>query len=102
MVENDLSSRLTELINGLAKVVLDNLLQKDIDFEEAQEISQFILDEKRKISSSSQIEEFLDRLKMRYFIFDEFIDSYRQRKLAQSEDEKKIEAVKNQLLKLSQ
>ena len=102
MVENDLSSRLTELINGLAKVVLDNLLQKDIDFEEAQEISQFILDEKRKISSSNQIEEFLDRLKMRYFIFDEFIDSYRQRKLAQSEDEKNIEAIKNQLLKLSQ
>jgi hypothetical protein len=99
---SDFSSQLDFLINGLAKVLLDNLLNEEIDKEEAQEISQYILDEKRKIVTKEQINDFLERLKQRYLIFDQFIEQFQKSTNIQNQDQQKIEEIKNQLLKFSQ
>ncbi|MCX7881447.1 MAG: hypothetical protein N2482_02995 [Patescibacteria group bacterium] len=98
---NDLQSLLNELMNNLAKIVLDSRLNDDIDREEAQEIAQFILEEKRKISSAGQIDGFLNKLKEKYyFIFRDFVDNYLKQKEAQTKDQQTIEKVKQQLLNL--
>jgi len=98
----DFSSQLDFLINELAKVLLDNLLNEEIDKEEAQEIAQYILDEKRKIVTNEQINDFLQRLKHKYLIFGQFIDQFEKSISIQNQDQQKIEAIKNQLLKFSQ
>jgi hypothetical protein len=99
---NDFPSKLDFLINGLAKVLLDNLLNEEIDREEAQEIAQYILDEKRQIVANEQINDFLQRLKHKYLIFDQFINQFEKSISIQNQDQQKIEAIKNQLLKFSQ
>lgn len=100
---HDFSSQINDLVNRLAKVVIDGLINEDIDREEAQEISQFILDEKKKITSIDQIGEFLEKLRQRYyFLFNDFVENYQKQKQFQTQDLAKIEAIKNQLLKISQ
>lgn len=97
-----LSVQLNELINDLAKIIVEKLVSGEIDRTEAQEISQFILEEKRKIASVDQISSFLEELRERYFlIFDEFVEEFQKKKEFEKEDQQKIEDIKNRLLKLS-
>lgn len=93
---------LKNLINDLAKIVIDALIIKRIDIEEAQEISQFILEEKRKITSADQISDFLEKVNRKYsFLFSDYFENYKKQKNIQIDDQKKIEEIKNRLLKFN-
>ncbi|MGB9883296.1 MAG: hypothetical protein ACPLRN_02155 [Microgenomates group bacterium] len=98
---DNLSNTLNELLSGLTKILLDARISEEVDREETQEIAQFILDQKRQITSIDQIDNFLEKLRIEYPIFRDYIDNFKKQKSAQDKDQEKIEAIKSQLLKFS-
>lgn len=99
---NDFNLRLKRLIDGLTKIILDSLINKDIDHDEAAEISRFILERKKAVTNDGELNNFLNELKNKYFIFSSFLDSFEKESQIQKEDTQKIEAIKSQLLKFTQ
>jgi len=96
------SLRIKKLIDGLTKVIIDALIAEDIDQDEAAEIALFILERKNAITNEDELNNFLNDLKNRYFIFSSFLDSFEKEEKIKKEDIQKIEAIKNQLLKFTQ
>jgi len=99
---DDFNVRLKRLVDGLTKVILDSLIAEDIDQDEAAEISRFILVRKKTITNDADLNNFLNELKDKYFIFSSFLDSFKKEQKIQNEDSQKIEAIKNQLLRFTQ
>jgi len=99
---DDFNVRLKKLINGLTKIIIDSLINEDIDQDEAAEISRFILERKKTISNYLELDNFLNQLKNRYFIFSSFVDSFEKELKIKKGDSQKIETIKSQLLKFSQ
>jgi anthranilate phosphoribosyltransferase len=98
---NSFQESLKKIIDNLTKALLDGLINEDIDRDEAQEMASYILEEKKKVIDEAAFTAFLTNLKNKYSFFVAIIESFEKEKQRKKEDDQKIEAIKNQLLKFT-
>ncbi len=101
MIMDYLSKKINDLLYGLTKIIIDLRISHDLDWDESQEIAEYILTEKRKITNEDHLNSFMENLKTKYSIFAKFIDDFKKQTSIQNEDAQKIDAIKNQLLKFT-
>jgi hypothetical protein len=104
----DFQEILAATIDKLTFALLQSLKNEEIELEDAQEIANFILEEKQKIVDENTLLDFLNQLEARTDIFSEEIEFLRAtiaQKKTESDlkaaDEKKIEAIEKQLSDLA-
>ncbi|MCS7093210.1 MAG: hypothetical protein NZL96_02170 [Patescibacteria group bacterium] len=91
-----------ELINNLTERLIARLVDGSVEREASKEIALFILEEKEKIVSLSDLEKFLDSIEKKYyFVFFDLVDLYRRKIKIQKEEEMNLKEVKDKLLNLA-
>ncbi len=98
---NSFQEGLKKIIDNLTKALLDGLINEDIDRDEAQEMASYILEEKKKVIDEATFTAFLTNFKNKYSFFAPIIENFEKEKQIKKEDDQKIEAIKNQLLKFT-
>jgi hypothetical protein len=101
MTPQELEAKKKELIHQITGILLDSLEKEEISEQEGQVISKFILSQKDNIIDEKSLDVFLNQLVAESPIFKNYVESRNNTQTVLSQDQVKIEEVKNQLAKLS-
>jgi len=97
-----------KLLHAIAGVLLDALEDEDLEEDEGKEIARFILEKTDAAKSEEDLAKFLPELSQKCPLFEKVKASWEKEvataeasQVAQTADQQKIDAIKNQLSQLS-